>query len=246
MGIPPKTDLACFHNARPPVILQLRFRFANFRMLCMTSRCYTVGCVFFNVLCGISLQTPYYSLLSIWFTCPWWRHQMETFSALLAICAGNSPVTSEFPSQRPVMRSFDVSFDLRLTKRLSKQSQGWWFETQLRPIRRHSNAKRRGKLFMTLAVCDISKLKLRPHGEPIWARDSPDPQQHEAPLIGNPTTFKCYHAVPSIPPNCHMPPSIPFTIHLFFYCVVPKSLVAKWTSRFSFGLVLNAHWSVTD
>ena len=25
-------------------------------------------------------------------TRPWWRHQMETFSALLAICAGNSPV----------------------------------------------------------------------------------------------------------------------------------------------------------
>ena len=23
----------------------------------------------------------------------WWRHQMKTFSALLAICAGNSPVT---------------------------------------------------------------------------------------------------------------------------------------------------------
>ena len=29
----------------------------------------------------------------------WWRHQMETFSALLAICAGNWPVTFEFPSQ---------------------------------------------------------------------------------------------------------------------------------------------------
>ena len=27
----------------------------------------------------------------------WWRHQMETFSALLAICAGNSPVPDEFP-----------------------------------------------------------------------------------------------------------------------------------------------------
>ena len=27
----------------------------------------------------------------------WWRHQMETFSALLAICAGNSPVPGEFP-----------------------------------------------------------------------------------------------------------------------------------------------------
>ena len=45
---------------------------------------------------------------------------METFSTLLAICAGNSPVTGEFPAQRPVTRSFDY-FDLRLTKRLSKQ-----------------------------------------------------------------------------------------------------------------------------
>ena len=52
----------------------------------------------------------------------WWRHQMETFSALLAICAGNSPVTGEFPAQRPVTRSFDVFFDLRLNERLSKQS----------------------------------------------------------------------------------------------------------------------------
>ena len=39
---------------------------------------------------------------------------MEKFSALLAICAGNSPVTGEFPAQRPVTRSLDVSFDLRL------------------------------------------------------------------------------------------------------------------------------------
>ena len=40
----------------------------------------------------------------------WWRHQMETFSALLALCAGNSPVSGEFPAQRPVTRSFDVFF----------------------------------------------------------------------------------------------------------------------------------------
>ena len=46
---------------------------------------------------------------------------METFSALLALCAGNSPVTGEFPTQRPVTRSFDVFYDLRLNKRLSKQ-----------------------------------------------------------------------------------------------------------------------------
>ena len=35
----------------------------------------------------------------------------------------------EFPTQRPVTRSFDVLFDLRLNKRLSKQPWGWWFET---------------------------------------------------------------------------------------------------------------------
>ena len=45
---------------------------------------------------------------------------MEAFSALLAICAGNSPVTGEFPAQRPGMRSFDVFFDLRLNNGLSK------------------------------------------------------------------------------------------------------------------------------
>ena len=39
----------------------------------------------------------------------WWRHQMEMFSVLLAICAGNSSVTGEFPAQRPVTRSCDVS-----------------------------------------------------------------------------------------------------------------------------------------
>ena len=41
---------------------------------------------------------------------------MEAFSALLAICAGNSPLTGEFPAQRPATQSFDVFFDLRLKK----------------------------------------------------------------------------------------------------------------------------------
>ena len=59
----------------------------------------------------------------------WWRHQMETFSALLVVCAGNSPVPSEIPAQRLVTRSFDVFFDPRLNKWVSKQSWGWWFET---------------------------------------------------------------------------------------------------------------------
>ena len=72
----------------------------------------------------------------------WWRHQMETFSALLAICAGNSPVAGEFPAQRPVTRGFDVCFDLRLNKRVSKQSCSWLFETLPRLLWRHSNGYR--------------------------------------------------------------------------------------------------------
>ena len=69
----------------------------------------------------------------------WWRHQMETFSALLAICAGNSPVSGEFATQMPVTRSFDIFFDLRLNKLLGKQSWGWWFETLSYPLWRQGN-----------------------------------------------------------------------------------------------------------
>ena len=72
-------------------------------------------------------------------TYSWWRHQIETFSALLALCARNSPVTGEFPAQRPVTRSFDVFFDLRLNLRLSKRSGGWWFNTPSPPLWRHCN-----------------------------------------------------------------------------------------------------------
>ena len=46
----------------------------------------------------------------------WWP-----FSALLAPCEGNSPVTGELPALRPVTPNFDVFFDLCLTKWLSKQ-----------------------------------------------------------------------------------------------------------------------------
>ena len=79
---------------------------------------------------------------------PWWRHQMEAFSALLAFCAGNSPVTGEFPSQRSVTWSFGVFFDLCLNKRLSKQLQGWWFETPSHSLWRHCNV-----IFTRLQPC---------------------------------------------------------------------------------------------
>ena len=55
---------------------------------------------------------------------------METFSALLALCVGNSPVTGEFPAQRPMTRSFDVFFDLRLNK-------AWVNNRKVGDLRRH-------------------------------------------------------------------------------------------------------------
>ena len=67
----------------------------------------------------------------------WWRHQMETLSALLALCEGNSPVPGEFPSQRPATQSFDLS----LNKRFSKPSRRRWFDTPSRSLWRHCNTK---------------------------------------------------------------------------------------------------------
>ena len=64
---------------------------------------------------------------------------MEAFSALLALCEGNSPVIGEFPSQRPVMRSFDVFFDMHLNHKLGKHSRRCLFEIPSHPLWRHCN-----------------------------------------------------------------------------------------------------------
>ena len=48
----------------------------------------------------------------------------------------------EFPTQRPVTRSFDIFFDRRLNERLSKQPRGWWLETLSCSLWRQSNAVR--------------------------------------------------------------------------------------------------------
>ena len=87
--------------------------------------------------CSLALISFGYILSIQW---NFYIHQMETFSALLVICAGNSPVNGEFPAQRPVTRSLDVFFDLHLNKRLCKQWWGWWFETPSRPLWHNSNA----------------------------------------------------------------------------------------------------------
>ena len=77
-------------------------------MLCAEYRSF---CICLNVLNSLLVyrRVVYTSL----FRCTWWRHQMENFLVILALCEGNSPVTSEFPSQRPMTRIFDVFFDLR-------------------------------------------------------------------------------------------------------------------------------------
>ena len=68
----------------------------------------------------------------------WRRHQMEIFSTLLVLCEGNSLILGEFPSLRPVTRSFEF-FYVCLNKRLSKKSRGWWFETPSRSLWLHCN-----------------------------------------------------------------------------------------------------------
>ena len=86
----------------------------------------------------------------------WWSHQMEWmewFFALLSLCAWNSLVTGEFPSQRPVTHSFDVFFHLRLNKWLSKQSRRRWFEPQSRSLWRHRNEIYIHKLYIRIRLC---------------------------------------------------------------------------------------------
>ena len=86
----------------------------------------------------------------------WWRHQLETFSALLAFCAGNSPVSGEFPSQMPVVRSFDVFFDVHLNKRLCKHWRRRWFETSSRSLWRHFSSSD----ISNLLFCQDNVIKL--------------------------------------------------------------------------------------
>ena len=76
--------------------------------------------------CGKTLS---YSTYNLWdhFSYSWWRHQMETLSPLLALCAWNPPVTGDFPAQRPATRSFDVFFDLN----------GWVNNREAGDLRRH-------------------------------------------------------------------------------------------------------------
>ena len=69
----------------------------------------------------------------------WWRHKMETFSALRYLCEGEPPAICGFPSQRPVTRSVDVFFICAQNIRLSKQPRRRLFEMPSRSLWHHCN-----------------------------------------------------------------------------------------------------------
>ena len=89
--------------------------------------------IFFEV--NLNKQSIYRWYGTPWHTCdirlkiPWWRHCIETLSALLSICEGNQPVTSAFPPQREcnVQLCCFPCCDPEQAVRLIIQCQ--WFET---------------------------------------------------------------------------------------------------------------------
>ena len=77
----------------------------------------------------------------------------------------------EFPTQRPVTRSFDVFFDLRLNKLLSKQWWGWWFETLSWSLWRQCDVTwTRGITIKGYIVCIMNMLSFS-NIHPQWYND---------------------------------------------------------------------------
>ena len=100
--------------------------------------CYCVQCprANGNWVSGTS-GAPFYVLMSL---CMMTSSNGNIFRVTGPLC-GEFTGPHEFPTQRPVTRSFDVCFALRLNKRLSKQPWGWWFETPSWSLWRQCNGK---------------------------------------------------------------------------------------------------------
>ena len=98
----------------------------------------------------------------LWKLYPWWRHQMETFAALLALCVGSSPVTSKFPSQKPATRSLDFFF-------ICARTNGWVSNRYAGAFRRHRRydvtvmciARARAPGMYNRGVCNSELFKAR-------------------------------------------------------------------------------------
>ena len=176
---------------------------------------------------------------------------MEKFSALLAICAGNSPVTGEFPTQRPVTRSFDVFFDRRMNKRLSKQRWGWWFETPSCPLWRHCNGHDithiQQKEIFTSAKKTIHegmiKYALLLHSDAIWRHRSELTLSRVMawwPMAPSHYLNKCWLLIKCFlchPPESNLTASVQTTMLYFALKVILKLLPhAPGTSEFTFSI----------
>ena len=94
------------------------------------------------------------------------------------------PFVRGFPAQRPVTRSFDIFFDLCLNKQLSKQSWGWWFETQSRPLWRHSSVSCECQWKPLVLSCHWFRERIGTVGQQVfaWANVDPDVCRHMASL----------------------------------------------------------------
>ena len=122
----------------------------------------------------MSLANHCYNFLLV--EVPWWRYQMETFSALLALCAGNSPVNS--PHKCQWCGSLMFFFYLRPNKRLSKQWWGWWFETPSRSLWRHCNTSVAIVITASWCYAGIWTSDVIPWSVPWW-----DPRSEPLPRI---------------------------------------------------------------
>ena len=107
----------------------------------------------------------------------WWRHQMGTFSTLLAFARGihRSPVNSPHKGQWRGASMF--SLICALNKQLSKQYWGWWFEMPLRPLWRRCNGGLKKTVVLSTSHLRLSGWQLMSwHGS---MHTHPNYNQHE-------------------------------------------------------------------
>ena len=91
----------------------------------------------------------------------WWRHQMETFSALLALCAGNSPVPVNSPHKGQWRGALMFSF-------ICVWINDWVNNREAGDLRRHRghydvNVMKSGALFRTRTVVGLFTYEMSSH-----------------------------------------------------------------------------------
>ena len=90
----------------------------------------------------------------------WWRHQMETFSALLAFCAGNSPVPVNSPHKGQWREALMLSFICAWTNS--------WLNNRDASVLRHRRAHYDVTVIRYL-IYDHHQLTCGPYNSPQWA-----------------------------------------------------------------------------